>query len=396
MTRVRVTHSVKIPDRLRIARYQKNPELGPSILFFSGGTAITGLSQTLKNYTHNSIHLVTPFDSGGSSAVLRDAFNMPSIGDLRSRLMALADQSVLGHPEICELFRYRFPMDEKNTVLYQRLDKLIDGEDKLIKQICNPMRSLIIHQLGYFHAAMPDGFDLRGASIGNLILTGGYLNNHQALEPIIFLFSKLVEVRGTVKAIVNDNLHMVADLEDGTLLCGQHRLTGKEVSPISSPIKQLRLSKQRDRYVPATSRIRKKSRKLIKSADLICYPPGSFYTSVLANLLPDGVAKNIAENDCPKIFIPNPDSDPEQLGMDINQSVDTLISMLHREDENIPVNQLLNFIMIDSRHGNYKGKLNIQRLKKLGITVIDISLISKQSSPYFDNEMLVNALLSLS
>ena len=47
---------------------------------------------------------------------------------------------------------------------------------------------------------------------------------------------------------------------------------------------------------------------------MICYPIGSFYSSVIANLLPDGVARAVAENDCPKIFIPNTGVDKEMLG----------------------------------------------------------------------------------
>ena len=50
----------------------------------------------LPRYTHNSTHLITPFDSGGSSASLREAFGMLSVGDLRNRLLALADD---GSPE---------------------------------------------------------------------------------------------------------------------------------------------------------------------------------------------------------------------------------------------------------------------------------------------------------
>ena len=95
-----LTRNAMMPDPIRISRYRKAPELGPKILFFSGGSALNGLSQELKNYTYNSIHLVTPFDSGGSSAKLRHAFDMPAIGDLRSRMMALADETITGHPEV--------------------------------------------------------------------------------------------------------------------------------------------------------------------------------------------------------------------------------------------------------------------------------------------------------
>ena len=73
---VRITHTARLPDPVKLARYLKSPELGPCVVFFSGGTALTGISRELKRYSHNSIHLVTPFDSGGSSAKLRKAFAM--------------------------------------------------------------------------------------------------------------------------------------------------------------------------------------------------------------------------------------------------------------------------------------------------------------------------------
>jgi 2-phospho-L-lactate transferase/gluconeogenesis factor (CofD/UPF0052 family) len=73
------------------ARPTSDPALGPRILFFSGGTALRGLSRLLPGWTERSIHLVTPFDSGGSSAALRRALGMPAVGDLRNRILALAD-----------------------------------------------------------------------------------------------------------------------------------------------------------------------------------------------------------------------------------------------------------------------------------------------------------------
>ena len=88
---VQILKTIQIPDLVKIERYRKVPELGPKILFFSGGSALKDLSTKLINYTHNSIHIITSFDSGGSSAKLRDTFHMPSVGDLRNRLMALAD-----------------------------------------------------------------------------------------------------------------------------------------------------------------------------------------------------------------------------------------------------------------------------------------------------------------
>jgi len=104
MTAIRVTREVNVPDPLRVARALRSPDLGPRILFFTGGTALKETSQALVGYTHNSVHLVTPFDSGGSSAVLRRYFDMPAVGDLRNRLMALADRTLHGYPEIFRAF----------------------------------------------------------------------------------------------------------------------------------------------------------------------------------------------------------------------------------------------------------------------------------------------------
>ncbi len=396
MPRIRVTRAVDIPDPLRISRYQKIPELGPRILFFSGGSAINGLCRTLKHYTHNSIHLVTPFDSGGSSAELRDAFAMPSIGDLRSRLIALADETVLGQPEVYRLFNYRLPMQATDRQLREELERMIEGKAGRVAEITNPMRRLICNLLGFFRDAMPDGFDLRGASIGNLILAGGYLNNHQHLDPVIFLFSKLANVQGTVRACVNGDLHLAAKLADGSRVVGQHRLTGKEVPPLTSPIVEFSLSKKRDSYEPASVGLRKKNRKLIQSADLICYPPGSFYSSLMANLMPAGVGRAIAANDGPKVYIPNLGSDPEQIGMDLDDMVHRLLDQLRSDTGKGCANsRLLNFILLDRKHGDYPPGLDDGFLRRLGIELIDTPLISKRSAPFYDNNLLVSALLSL-
>ncbi|MEJ1355364.1 MAG: GAK system CofD-like protein [Candidatus Sedimenticola sp. (ex Thyasira tokunagai)] len=396
MSTLQVSRTVEIPDQLRIGRYRKAPELGPRMLFFSGGTALNGLSKALKNYTHNSTHLVTPFDSGGSSAELRNAFGMPSIGDLRSRLIALADETVLGHPEVYQLFNYRFPKHKSEKQLRQRLNKMVEGKSGLVVGISNPMRRLICNHLGYFQKAMPNSFDLRGASIGNLILAGGYLNNHRHLDPIIFLFSKLVNVLGTVRSVVTDDLHLGADLADGSRVIGQHRLTGKEMSPLTSPVKRLFLSQHLDRYTPANCLLKGKNRKLIESADLICYPHGSFYSSMLVNLLPKGVGRTIAGRSCPKVYIPNQGKDPEQIGMNHELMITTLLSQLRVDaGANCATRRLLNFIMIDSKRGRGFSPAALKQAGDLGIQIIDTPLISKRSAPYYDDELLVSALLSL-
>jgi CofD-related protein of GAK system len=395
-SKIRVTRSITIPDPIKISRYQRLPELGPRVLFFSGGSALNSVSRALKNYTHNSIHLVTPFDSGGSSAKLRQAFSMPSIGDLRSRLMALADESVTGHPEIYELFTYRFQADTKRSELVKQLELMIRGRHPMVEPVPNPMRRIIRNLLSCFYDAMPVDFNLNGASIGNLILTGGYLNNHEHLDPVIFLFEKLVGVQGTVRAIVNADYHLAAELADGRRVIGQHRLTGKEVAPLASTVTDLFLSKSVDEYQPVQVKLRKKNQRLIEQAELICYPPGSFYSSLIANLLPLGVSASIAANDCPKVFVPNQGDDPEQINMSLNQSLQQLMRYLKANmAKTTQPERLLNFVLLDSRHGTVRADQKHELWKSWGIQLIDVPLITPESAPNYDANLLVSALLSL-
>lgn len=391
-----ITRGLTIPDQMRISRYAKIPELGPRILFFSGGSALNGVARTLKKYTHNSIHLVTPYDSGGSSAVIREFFDMPAVGDLRSRMMALADESVLGNPQIMHLFNYRFDKCSTNESLRSRLDDIVKGEDPLTSDIVNPMRSLICNHLAYFLKAMPASFDLRGASIGNLLIVGGYINQHRELDPIIFLFSELVKVKGIVRAIVEDNYHLAAELEDGREIIGQHQLTGKEVAPITSAIKKLRLSTNLHNMSRVTSKLKRRNRQLISSAELICYPPGSFYSSLVANLLPYGVAESIATNPCPKVYIPNRGKDPEQIGMTINDQITTLLDRLQGQlPQPVSPSKLLNFVLYDSRScGVACQDIDVQHFAEMGIKIIDTQLICTDKAKIYDNDKLVKALIS--
>src|SRR6056297_3176333 len=109
--------NLPIPNRTRMDRYRQDPAQGPKILFFSGGSALRAVSQRLIEYTYNSVHIITPFDSGGSSAMLRQAFGMPAVGDIRNRLMALTDERVQGNDAVFNLFAHRLPSLESSGKL---------------------------------------------------------------------------------------------------------------------------------------------------------------------------------------------------------------------------------------------------------------------------------------
>jgi CofD-related protein of GAK system len=392
---VRLTRTVRIPDPVRLERYRHAPEVGVRPTFFSGGSALRGLSSSLVDYTHNSVHIITPFDSGGSSAKLRAAFDMPAVGDLRNRLMALADRSVLGHPEIYSLFSFRFPEDGEQADLTRWLERMVEGTDEQVRAVQGPLRALVRNHLGFFLASMPDDFDLRGAAIGNLVLAGGYLNHGRALDPVLFLFSQLVEVRGTVRPVVDEDLHLVARLRDGRVVGGQHRLTGRTVAPLSSPVEELFLSRSMERPEPVRPAIPETVDALIRSADLICYPMGSFYTSVVANLLPSGVSDAIAATDVPKVYVPNPGHDPEEVGMRVADKVRTLLDYLEDGASGVAdPGSFVDLVLLDvARTGLGRGE--VAEMESHGVEVVDVPLISDDSHPHLDDRLLLEALLSL-
>ncbi|WP_422378092.1 GAK system CofD-like protein [Roseibium sp.] len=392
MSELTLTRAVRMPDPFRIERFLSNPKLGPRLLFFSGGSALNGVSQQLKRFTHNSIHLVTPFDSGGSSQGLRLAFNMPAIGDLRSRLMALADETVLGHPDVFRLFTHRYARTADKVDLAGELDAMISGTHPLVEAIEQPMRTLIQNQLGTFRTACPKSFDLRGASIGNLILAGGYLNQNQQLEPIIFLVSKLVGVQGTVRAVADDNLHLGAELANGETVIGQHLLTGKEHAPLISPIKDFFLNQGLKVKNRAEAVFPDRNRSLVQSADLICYAPGSFYTSLVANLLPRGVGQAVASRTVPKVYVPSLGPDPETGELTLPDKVHTLLTYLLRDaGSSCPVHKLLNFVIVDES----VPEEEVQEIRARGISILRLNLVSRTSAPYYDPVPLCEALVSL-
>jgi CofD-related protein of GAK system len=387
---------ITLPDPTVLERHARCPDLGPRILFFSGGTALKDLCRELITYTHNSIHIITPFDSGGSSAILRKEFDMPAIGDLRSRLMALADRTVRGNPEIRTLFSYRLSGSRSQGALERELQEMILGDHPLIGVIPRPMRTIIRRYIHRFYDNMDRFFDLRGANIGNLVLTGGFLANDRDLESILFIVSSLVKVRGYVTAVVPDNLHLGARLRDGSTILGQHALTGKETAPITSPIEEIFLCDSLDLPQKVSCTISEQIAALIQSADLICFPMGSFYTSLIANVLPHGVGRAVQTASCPKVYIPSTGHDPEAIGMNLADQVTTLARYLRRDDPgSIALTDILNFILLDRTKGIYQEDADGMTLEKMGVTILDVDLFEETPGPSFHPARLAEILISL-
>ena len=118
----KIHRTIDLPDKRRMELYRRSPDLGSRILFFSGG----------------------------SSAKPRDAFRMPAIGDIRNRLMALADRGLTGNPEIFRLFAYRLPIEANAESLEDELQQMASGNHPLVQHVSDPMRKVIRNFLQYF------------------------------------------------------------------------------------------------------------------------------------------------------------------------------------------------------------------------------------------------------
>ena len=351
------------------------------ILFFSGGTALRETARELAKTNRNTIHLVTPFDSGGSSAALRQAFAMPAVGDARSRILALAESGGSGNPEIFTLFSYRLPEDEPAKALMAELVRLVRGSHPLLRKIPDPANGIIREHLTWFALHMPADFPLAGACVGNLALTAGYLRSKRRLGPALALFSRLVRSRGLVRTIVEDHLHLAVRLASGKVLVGQHAFTGKNNPGITSPITEIWLAQPGSDHAPATPAITPRVAKLIRSAACICYPVGSFYSSVVANLLPKGVGRAIADCSGPKIFTPNLGVDPELAGHSLETQIERLLRPLLADAPGVKPSDFLSLVIVDRENGCYPGGLPENLLTSLGISLAHASLVTQDKGP---------------
>ena len=302
------------------------PDGGSRILFFSGGTALAPVAAELSRHTRNAVHVITTFDSGGSSAELRRAFDMPAVGDIRARIMALADRSLEGNPETVELLGYRLPKDAGPEALHRELASLASGAHPLVAAIPEPMNEVVTQHLSAFRSLMPVDMDLAGASIGNLILTSGYLSLDRQLEPVVRVFSGMVQARGVVMPVADSCAHLCVRLENGEVIVWGSTASPARPRPPSphpylicgfQPLWMILLPFPcpSSRVLPTSSGLR----------ILSGYPVGSFFSSVMANLLPLGVSCAVREAACPKVFIPNLGTDPELFGLTVQDQVAYLL-----------------------------------------------------------------------
>jgi uncharacterized cofD-like protein len=186
--------------------------------------------------------IVTVTDDGGSSGQLRKEFNMLPPGDLRNCMVALSEEEDL----LVQLFAHRFR----------------------------------------------GGNGIGGHSFGNLFLaalteiTGDFAHAIQ-------LASKILSTRGQIYPATTSNATIVARMDDGSLVRGETNITASH-----RRIAELMLEPQNAAALPETL-------EAIERADLITVGPGSLYTSLITNLLVQGIPTALASARGVRVYICN-------------------------------------------------------------------------------------------
>jgi uncharacterized cofD-like protein len=186
--------------------------------------------------------VVTVTDDGGSSGRLRREFEILPPGDIRNCMVALSEDEGL----MSRLFQFRFAA----------------------------------------------GRGLKGHSFGNLFLTAmTHLTGDFAHA--VQLSSEVLATRGRIFPSTGSNVVLEAHLEDGSVAAGETR-----ISRSRSPIVSLSLRPRRCRPLAETL-------EAIARADLITIGPGSLFTSVIPNLLVQGIPRAIAASPALKAYFVN-------------------------------------------------------------------------------------------
>lgn len=218
---------------------------GPKIVAIGGGTGLSTMLRGLKQYSSNLTALVTVADDGGGSGMLRDDLGMLPPGDIRNCILALADTE----PIMQKLLQYRFQ----------------------------------------------DGM-LKGQSFGNLFLAA-MDGISDSFEEAVKKMSDVLAVTGTVLPITLDDVRLCAEIENGETILGEHNIGHRN-----------RESRERINKVffnHTNVRPLEEAIASIMEADIVVLGPGSLYTSIIPNLLVEGVCEALLKTRAIVVYVCN-------------------------------------------------------------------------------------------
>lgn len=218
------------------------------IVVIGGGTGSFVALQGLKRYPVELTAVVSMSDSGGSNKRIRDEFGLLPTSDIRSCLVALADEE--GESELLrKLFMYRF---EK-------------------------------------------GKGITGMTFGNLFMAA-LSDILGSQKEAIAQTGKILRINGSVIPVTYTNAHLFAEYENGLVLNEEHFIDEPKHDGT------LRIKKV---YLEPNAVANPDALAAIQQADYILIGPGDLYTSILPNILVDGIDDAIKNSKAEKIYTLN-------------------------------------------------------------------------------------------
>ena len=308
---------------------------GPAITVVGGGHGLSVLLRGIKQATSNVTAVVTVADDGGSSGRLRQDLGMIPPGDLRNCLVALADTE----PLMEKLFQHRF-----------------EGSS-----------------------------ELSGHSFGNLFIAA-MTQVTGDVETALKESSKVLAVKGQVLPASKEFVRLDAIMEDGTMVCGE--------SQIPEAHKRI----HRVKLYPEHAEAVQSSLDAIRNAEAIVLGPGSLYTSVIPNLLVEGIGDAICRSKAVKIYICNVMTQPgETDGYTASMHVKAIMDHAGRNAvdyvivNSTPVPEDLKRKYAET--GAYPVVVDDDALNQLGVGIIKADLITSKDAIHHDPKKLCDSVM---
>lgn len=246
------------------------------IAAIGGGTGLSTILRGLKRYPFDITAIVTVADDGGNSGWLRSDQKILPPGDIRNCILALAETE----PLMEQLFEFRFK----------------DGS-------------------------------LKGQNFGNLLLAAVDKISGGDFVSAVKMVSDVLKVKGRVLPVCDNDVELVATLENGVRVYGESRI-GRSIHYYNSKISsvELRVKRCKNEALDEEIHILDEVASAIKEADIITLGPGSLYTSIMPNLVVNGMVEAINSSSAPVVYIGNIMTQPgETDGYSAFDHVDAII-----------------------------------------------------------------------
>lgn len=386
-----------LPEELDEGDYE--PKAGPKIVSIGGGSGPKRLADGMAYYTGNMTNVITVFDNGTSTGVLRDFLDIPAVGDLRQRIIALL-HLVSSDNLLSSILGYRLSVDKTQDELIEELRNVISAKET---EAGGEIQSDIKKKLGEivdFYITNYADVPLKDMSFGNIILAGEYFRCGQNLTRAVRNILKILglDAYTRIAPVSEANLDIAARLNDGTVIYGEYQINHdkKPDAVIEEIFFVERGKKERVSPPEAVTGVLES----IRGADAIVIGPGSLYTSCIPNLMVKGVNEAIRESKAAKILVVNlmeyneREKIWETKGYKASDIVREVLKTLR--EPGCEDTDYVDYVLVNSC-GDREGYIpvDIDGLKQLGLKVIVEDLEDEENPGYHDTEKISKIIMKI-